>query len=160
MTPDVPVHVTTGFTWTAGLVGLLNVLVGGALVAWIKNRAPMRKLQKDADEKLRDDLLARVDKLEVRLDKERDNHAAEVATMHAEYDADMAVMRHRVNNLTQCFEGFVMMLKKSEDPETRRVVETVMEMRARQLAAEAEEKARVASAKIEAAARRASSIAP
>jgi uncharacterized protein YlxW (UPF0749 family) len=152
MTPDVPVHVTTGFTWTAGLVGLLNVLVGTALVAWIKNRAPMRQLQKDADEKLRDDLITRVEKLEGRLDKEREAHTAELATLHAEYDADMAVMRHRVNNLNTCFEAFLMMLQKV--PEASEAVSAVTQMRDRQVIAETAEKARIEAAKIEAASRR------
>jgi len=42
--------------WGA-IFGLLNlVLGGGAVVAWIKNRAPMRKIDVDADERLRSEM--------------------------------------------------------------------------------------------------------
>lgn len=43
MIPSVPVHVS-GFSWTAILVALLNVLVGGALVAAIKNWPRLKEL--------------------------------------------------------------------------------------------------------------------
>jgi type IV secretory pathway TrbD component len=44
ITPDaIPVAVH-GFTWTTALVGVLNLLVGGALVSWIRSRPKMREI--------------------------------------------------------------------------------------------------------------------
>jgi hypothetical protein len=139
-------------------VGLLIVLVGGALVAWIKNPAPIRKLAKEAEEKLRDDLIPRVEKLETKVDTERDRHHAELAAMHADCDAEIRIMRHRVNNLTQCFDAFVMMARKI--PEALDVVQSVVEMRERQIIAEAAEKSGIEAAKIDAATRRVASTTP
>jgi len=136
MTPD-PVHVAvSGFSWTTAFVGLLNVLVAGALVAWIKGRPKMRELEKTADEKLRDDLLTRVTKLEIRLEEER-----------AQHDASMSVMRHRLNNSDQCLDALLMLLETSPEKVTEAVA-IVKTMRERQRIAEALEKAAIHAAKI------------
>jgi hypothetical protein len=67
MTPDaagVTEVAVRGWTWTATLVAVLNLIVGGAFVAWIKSRPRMRELEKQSEEKLRDDLIARETRLE------------------------------------------------------------------------------------------------
>lgn len=46
---SVPVHVS-GLTWTGALVGLLNVLVGGALVAFIKSLPTLKKIANEREE--------------------------------------------------------------------------------------------------------------
>ncbi|WP_324807242.1 hypothetical protein SH584_11550 [Sphingomonas sp. LY29] len=48
---SVPVTVA-GFTWTSALVGLLNVMVGGAIVAFFRSRAPVRKVAADREANL------------------------------------------------------------------------------------------------------------
>ncbi len=50
----IPVAVS-GFTWTAALVGLLNLLVGGVLVALVKSWPALKKLGIDENERLRQD---------------------------------------------------------------------------------------------------------
>lgn len=46
---SVPVHVS-GLTWTGALVGLLNILVGGALVAFIKSLPTLKKIANEREE--------------------------------------------------------------------------------------------------------------
>lgn len=47
---NVPVVHVTGFTWTSALVGLLNVLVGGALVAFIRSLPNLKKVANEREE--------------------------------------------------------------------------------------------------------------
>ena len=129
MTPDAVPHVAvTGFSWTTIMVTLLNLLVGGGLVAWVKTRPKMRELEKTAEEKLRDDLISRVEKLERQGEEERARHEAVVA-----------IMRHRLNNVTQCLDALLMLIE--QDPlKAQEAAARVREMRSRQEAAEAAEK--------------------
>lgn len=127
--PDaIPVAVH-GFNWTAVLVGLLNLLVGGALVSWIRSRPSLKQIEVAAEDKLRSDLLIRVDKLEKKIDAERDR-----------YEALIAIMRHRLNNSDQCIDALLMMLETSPD-KVSEAVGLIKEMRIRQREAEATEKA-------------------
>lgn len=77
MTPNMlPVHVA-GFTWTAALVGLLNLLIGGALVAVIKSWPRLKELairQRRGD---MEDFRTRISDLERRVDQA--NEAAGIA---------------------------------------------------------------------------------
>jgi len=58
-TNAIPVAVH-GVTWTTALVGLLNLLVGGALVQWLRTRPSLKQLELNAEDKLRMDLILRV----------------------------------------------------------------------------------------------------
>lgn len=118
-----------GFTWTTALVGLLNLLVGGALVSWIRSRPSIKQIEQTAEDKLRTDLIARVDKLEKKLDEERALHEAQIA-----------IMRHRLNNSDQCIDALLMLLETSPD-KVSKAVGMIKQMRERQRRAEAEEKA-------------------
>jgi signal transduction histidine kinase len=118
-----------GFTWTTALVGLLNLLVGGGLVAWIKQRPRMKEIQANADERLRTDLITRVEKLERKIDAERDR-----------YEALIAIMRHRLNNSDQCIDALLMLLETAPE-RVADAVSMIKEMRSRQREAEAAEKA-------------------
>lgn len=60
---SVPVHVS-GFTWTAALVGILNLLVGGALVAAIKNWPRLREMANARRKGDLDDMRQRITVLE------------------------------------------------------------------------------------------------
>lgn len=63
MTPS-PIHVQAGWNWTTTFVALLNLIVGGgAVAAWIKSRAPMRKIDLDADERLRSEMWKDIESL-------------------------------------------------------------------------------------------------
>jgi len=127
-----------GFTWTTALVGLLNLLVGGALVSWIRSRPRLKEIEVDADSDLRKDLLKRVETLERKLDEERAIHEAQIA-----------IMRHRLNNSDQCIDALLMLLETSPD-KVSEAVGMIKEMRARQREAEAQEKAAFHAAKISA----------
>lgn len=118
-----------GFNWTAVLVGILNLLVGGGLVAWIKQRPRMKEIEISAEERFRTDLATRVEKLEKKIDAERDR-----------YEALIAIMRHRLNNSDQCIDALLMLLETSPD-KVAEAVQMIKEMRARQREAEATEKA-------------------
>ncbi len=169
MTPSAIQHVAvSGISWTTVLVGVLNLLVGGALVAWIKQRPKMRELATAADEKLRDDLLLRVGKVEDQLEKERagrekdrreleqkierqrELYELKLDAERARHEAAEMLSRHKVRNLEQCLSAFLWMAEKRSDniPE---VVAEIRRMRAEQEAAEAAEKGAVAGAKIIAA---------
>lgn len=133
----VPVSVQ-GLTWTGGLLAILNLLVGGFGVAWLKSRPAMRKIDKDADQKLRDDLIHRVEKLERKLDEERASH-----------ESIVALMRHRMNNSDQCIEALLLVLDDDDlPPKVKRAVAAIKVMRERQRTDEALEKATINAARI------------
>jgi hypothetical protein len=125
-----------GFTWTTALVGLLNLLVGGALVSWIRSRPQLRQIETSSEEKLRSDLLHRVETLERKLEEKEAIHAAE-----------MAIMRHRVNNSDQCLDALLLLIEQSP-AKVKEAVAKIKEMRRTQREAEAAEKAALLSANI------------
>jgi chromosome segregation ATPase len=137
-TDVIPVAVH-GFTWTTALVGLLNLLVGGALVSWIRSRPSLKQIEATTDQQLRTDLLQRVETLERKLDEKDAQHAAE-----------MAIMRHRVNNSDQCIDALLMLLETAPE-RVAEAVSMIKEMRARQRETEAVEKAAFHAAKIKTA---------
>lgn len=158
----------SGFSWTTALVGVLNLLVGGALVAWVRSRPKMREVEVSAEEKLRNDLIERITKLEGQIEKERAGRAedrkdleqkiertrelyeSKLDAERARHEAAEMLSRHKVRNLEQCLSSFLWMAEKRPDniPE---VVAEIRKMRAEQEAAEAAEKGAVAGAKIMAA---------
>lgn len=130
------IPVSTGFTWTAAgawasfaaLLGLLGVVV--------RQYVPLRKTNLDADQKLREDLLQRVEKLEAQLERQQVRHSAE-----------RALDRHRLNNVTQCFDALLLLIETAPEKAAEAVVK-IKEMRKAQLIAEAEEKAIIRAADI------------
>lgn len=163
----IPTEVTN-FTWSA-FFGLLAVVINGTgLGIWLKTRPNMKKLDVDADESLRLQLLNRLDKVEAQLEKEREERSADrrelenrierqrelyeakLETERARHEAAEMLSRHKVRNLEQCLSAFLWMAEKRPDniPE---VVAEIRRMRAEQEAAEAAEKGAVAGARIVAA---------
>jgi len=119
-----------GATFWAALFTLLGVIVRAV--------GPWRKLSIEAEQKLRDDLLRRVEKLERELDRKEIRHQAERASD-----------RHRLNNVTQCFDALILMLEVAQDPDqVKAIIGRVKEMRARQVETEALEKAAIHAAAI------------
>lgn len=128
-----PIPVVAGFGWTAaGAWGSFLLLLG----VIVRQVGPWRKLSIDANEKLRDDLLRRVEKLERELDRKETRHRAE-----------RALDRHKFANISQCFDALMMMLEATPE-KAADIVKRVKEMRARQLEAEALEKAAIHAAEI------------
>lgn len=129
-----PVEVTSPYGWltASGAIGSFFILLGIA----IRQVNPWRKQTIEADQKLRDDLLNRVEKLEGILERKDALHAAE-----------RALDRHRINNVTQCLDALLLLLE--QDPsKAAEAVSRIKEMRARQLEAEALEKATIHAAEI------------
>lgn len=118
-----------GFPWATVLFALANLLCGGAFVAWVKSRPRLKEIEQSTEEKLRADLLTRVEKLEQKLEEKEAQHAAE-----------MAIMRHRVNNSDQCLDALLLLLEQSPG-KVKDAVARIKDMRARQREAEATEKA-------------------
>lgn len=115
-------NLTLAGVWVAAL-SFLGLLVRQAV--------PWRKVSADADAVLRSDLLARVEKLERRLDRQRIRH-----------EAERSVDRHRLNNLQQCFDATMLMLKASPE-KAPQIIEHIEKMRADQITAETIEKAAI-----------------
>lgn len=130
-----PLHVSAGFGWTAGGAWASFILLLGIIVRQI---GPWRKQSIDASERLRDDLLRRVEKLERELDRKEVRH-----------NAERAADRHRHANISQCFDMMLLMLEVAQDPEqVKKVIARVKDLRSRQLEAETLEKATIHAAEI------------
>lgn len=121
----------TGWSWTTGMVGLLNLLVGGALVAWIKQRPKMKELQGSAQDKLVDDLMGRVTKVEELLESQRKEYESRLEKEKMLHEAEIRIMRHRMNNLDQCLTMLLVLIE--QDPaKAQAAAIKVREMRALQ----------------------------
>lgn len=146
MTSPAPDVAGLPFGWGA-IFGLINVLgLAGAFATWLKNRPKMRELEKAADEKLRDDLIKRVDRLERQLENERGRQEVE----RARHEATLQVMRHRLNNSDQCLDALLLLLEAAPD-RAADAVSRIKEMRSRHREAEAIEKAAIRAAEMAAA---------
>lgn len=138
------IPVTSGWSPTAYSVLALLITTWGVIVtAWIKQWGPWKKIKIEADEKFRDELIIR----EADLVKRIDALERQLSRQHVRHDAERAVDRHRLNNVTQCFDMLLMLIKTNPD-KAGEVVTLVEEMRAKQIIAEAEEKAVIRAAEI------------
>jgi hypothetical protein len=125
--------VVQGFNWTsagawASFLALLGIIV--------RQVGPWRSQSISAEQRLRDDLLKRVEKLERELDRKEVRHQAE-----------RALDRHKLNNVGQCFDALIIMLEAAPE-KVSEIVCRIKEMRKRQLDAEALEKAAIHAAAI------------
>lgn len=117
--------------------GVLVILLG----FFVRLRPIMAKLASERETSLlaaraqdNDSLRQRVEALERRLDDERRAH-----------DAERAVDRHRINNLTQCLDALLMLLEMAPDKAGDHVAR-IKEMRERQASMESVEKATITAA--------------
>lgn len=129
-----PVTVTLSGVTTVGLWAAILGVVG----IFLRQIVPWRKQTSDAEARLRDALIARVEKLESKLERLTARHAAE-----------RALGNHMLQNITACFDATLLMLEMNPQraPE---IVTKIKEMRAAQMVAEAQEKAIIRAAEIEA----------
>ena len=154
------------FGWGA-IFGLLNVLLGGGVVtAWIRTRAPMRKIEVDAEAAIRADLAAqlakrdeRIGELEKRMEAERVAHAAQREAERTRHDGEMSVLRHRANNLDFCLD-LLLNLIETDPGKAQDAARRVREKRAEQKTLEVQETAALTGAKIIAAGTTAASAPP
>jgi len=152
--------ITGAGVWT-GVLTLFGII-------W-KSRVPMRKLNLDADETLRKDLMEQINKkdaehgervkdLETKIEGMRKSYEGKLEAMRAGYEAkleaerathaaELAIVRHRMNNLDQCLTMMLALIESNPD-KAGSVVQKVTEMRVRQEQMEADEKARIREAQI------------
>lgn len=123
------------FTWTAAGAWASFLALVGIIVRQV---GPWRKISVDAETVFRDNLIARVEKLERDLQR-KDQEGEQLRRLH---NAERAVDRHRINNLQQCFDAMLMMIDAAPE-KAAEIVTKIREMRAEQLKAEALEKAAV-----------------
>jgi hypothetical protein len=120
MIPPTTSQLTVVGIWTVAIsfIGLL-----------VRQVVPWKKVTTDAEAKLRDTLIARVERLEFRLDRQQTRH-----------DAEKRLLIHKLRNMTANFDAMLMMLEMNPDrgPE---IVAKIKEQRAAQMVAEAQESA-------------------
>lgn len=127
----VPVAVH-GFTWTAALMGLANILIGGLLVTIVRTRPALKKIANEREANLLNERA-----------QEMENMRRSIAKLEAERAND----RHRINNLSQCLDALLLMIEM--DPtKAAEAAARIKAMRAAQMAAEAVEKGAIHSADI------------
>lgn len=98
---SVPVTISGGaFTWTTAFVALLNVLVGGALVAFIRARAPMGKIKAEREANLMTSMSKRIDALEAHL------------ALAAE---ELRVVRHDLANANTSLDMFIALIETNPE---------------------------------------------
>lgn len=127
----VPVAVH-GFSWTAALMGLANLLIGGLLVTIVRTRPALKKIANEREANLLTERAEEMDAMRQRIVK---------------LEAERATDRHRINNLSQCLDALLLMIEM--DPsKAAEAAARIKEMRARQMDTEALEKAAIHSAEI------------
>jgi septal ring factor EnvC (AmiA/AmiB activator) len=151
--------ITMAGVWVAAL-GLLGVL--------LRQIGPWRQQLSDLEAKLRQEMHDQIAELHTQLKDERADHAAELKAYEMQRDemgdnlhrlesqlnrqqlrhnAERALDRHRLNNINQCFDALLLLLRASPE-KSADAVKMIEDMRAKQLLAEAEEKAIIRAAEI------------
>lgn len=133
--PDIsPIPVTTGFTWTAVLMTIANLLIGGLLVTIVRTRPTLKKIANEREANLLAERAADMEAMRARL---------------AKLEAERSVDRHRLNNVTQCLDALLMMIELDPD-KAKEAAARVRQMRSEQMKAEAMEKGAVQAATMKA----------
>lgn len=124
--------------WVAIVSGIATVLgsvgLGGMLKTWLDYRRGMRQGTDEVAMGLVDKLTKRVETLE-----------REQAHERAVCDANLKVMRHRLNNVAATFDSLMMMIELAPDRASE-IIKLVKERRAAQETMEGMERAAVAAA--------------
>lgn len=148
--------------WVVAIVTIMGII--------IRQIGPWRKQISEAETNIRGELHDQITQLKEEINKERLAHATEMRAFNLERDemgdrlarmekmlsrqqtrhnAERALDRHRLNNITACFDALLMLLKANPD-KSDEAVKMIEDMRAKQLLAEAEEKAIIRAAEIKA----------
>lgn len=85
------------------LFGMGAILVA-LITAWAKMRPAMKKIEADEDASLRNDLLKRIEKLEIDNRSDRDDHKVNLAAVRAEYDALLQAAHKRYDDMCTAYE--------------------------------------------------------
>lgn len=131
-----------GFTWAAGFLALLNVLVGGLLVTIVRTRPHLKKIANEREANLLSEraeemrgMRERLASLEAGREADRKEAEVKLELERAQHRRERAYERHKVNNLQQAFDALILLLE--DIPQAAPVVVKIKEMRSRQLEAEA-----------------------
>src|SRR5213075_1160299 len=89
----------SGLTLAAAVTAVVGII--GVLLRQV---GPWRKHAADVEERLRLDLIRRVERLERTLETERAIHKAE-----------RSLDRHRLNNVTQCFDALLLLIEMAPE---------------------------------------------
>lgn len=148
--------------WGVALIALVSLLV--------RQIGPWRKQISDAENSIRTELHQQIAELKEDMHRERLEHATEMRAFNLERDemgdrlarmekqlsrqqirhnAERALDRHRLNNINACFDALLLLLKANPE-KSAEAVQMIEEMRAKQLLAEAEEKAIITAAELRA----------
>lgn len=127
-----PIAVTTGFTWTAALMGVANLLIGGLLVAIVRTRPALKKIANEREANLLEERAEQMEAMQRRLEAME----AKIENERAQHRAERALDRHRLNNFDQCFNALFMMFETSPE-KAAEAIAAVKAMRTRQMEAEA-----------------------
>jgi uncharacterized protein YigA (DUF484 family) len=138
----VPV-VVSGWSWTAALMGLANLLIGGLLVQIVRTRPTLKKIANEREANLLTERAAEMDKMGERIAALE----AQLEQQRARHEAERALDRHRLNNMDQCLTYLFMVFEKMPE-KVPEAMAAVKEMRADQLKNEALEKATIHAAAI------------
>jgi hypothetical protein len=151
--------------WSAAGWGVALVALVGLIVRHI---GPWRKQISEAEEGIRKELHDQIEAFKGEIQKERLEHATEMRAFNLERDemgdrlakmekmlsrqqirhnAERALDRHRLNNINACFDALLLLLKANPEKSSE-AVKMIEDMRAKQLLAEAEEKAIIQAAAI------------
>jgi hypothetical protein len=109
-TATVPVAVH-GFTWTAALMAVANILLGGIGVAVIRNLPVFRKLANEREANLLTERASEMAKMREAYERLE----ARLNIKDAVHEAERAYDRHRINNLATTLNAFFMMVRAHPD---------------------------------------------
>lgn len=155
-----PIEVAqTGISWGSAIIGTgVWSAVAAIVIAYFKQRTPFTKIKIDSDASLRAELLDKIDKqdientarvtrLEQRLEDQRTMYEARIEYERVSHASDLSTMRHKMANLDQCLTMLLVLIE--ENPaKAKEAAKRVREMRAKQEAVEAAEKATISAARI------------
>lgn len=134
------------FNWTTVAVAILNLLIGGGFVAYVKSRPAILKIEADREANL---LHERADEM-ASMRTEIANLTSAMTIQTKVHDAERRADIHRINNLSQCLDALLLLLKQGVAVQD--AVDAVEKMRQEQLARENEERAMIRAATITASA--------
>jgi hypothetical protein len=116
-------------------------VLGVALLALIgvvvRQFVPYRRQAHEAEAKLREDLIRRVERLETKLERQQVRH-----------EAEKRLLTHKHRNMTANFDSMLMMLETSPD-KVPEIVAAIKKQRASQMIAEAKEAAIISAIEME-----------
>ncbi|SEN16623.1 hypothetical protein SAMN05192583_2113 [Sphingomonas gellani] len=140
--------------WTGVVVATIG-LIGLIVRQW----GPWQVIARDGRRADMEGMGKRIAELEARLDRQTTSHEAKLEQERVQHGAELAIMRHRMNNLDQCLTMLLMLIEQDSE-KAREAAARVRAMRERQEANEAAEKAAIHAASITAKAEPATPAAP